>query len=98
MKEYIDQLNKVFDSRIRLGIMSLLMVNESQDYNTLKNTLSVTDGNLATHLMALEKAEYIHVKKEIIEKKTHTTYKASEKGRTAFAEHLTALENIIKKM
>jgi DNA-binding HxlR family transcriptional regulator len=98
MKEYIDQLNKVFESRIRLGIMSLLMVNESQDYNSLKKILAVTDGNLASHLGALEKAEYIDVKKEFVGKKTHTTYIATEKGRTAFSEHLNAIENIIKKM
>lgn len=98
MKEYIDLLNKVFESRVRLGIMSLLMVNDSQDYNTLKQTLSVTDGNLASHLAALEKAEYIQVTKAFVGKKTQTTYNATEKGKNAFAEHLNAIESIIKNM
>jgi DNA-binding MarR family transcriptional regulator len=96
MKEFIDQLNKVFDSRIRLGIMSLLMVNNSLDYNYLKETLSLTDGNLASHLAALEKAAYIEVSKKFVGKKTQTTYTASEKGRNAFTEHLNAIENLIK--
>lgn len=98
MKEYIDQLNKVFESRVRLGIMSLLMVNDFQDYNTLKQTLSITDGNLASHLAALEKVEYIEVKKAFVGKKTQTTYNATEKGRAAFTDHLNAIENIIKNM
>ncbi|MFN0201032.1 MAG: winged helix-turn-helix domain-containing protein [Bacteroidia bacterium] len=98
MKEFLEQLNKVFDSRVRLGIMSLLVINEKIDYNTLKETLSVTDGNLASHLASLEKAEYILVSKSFVGRKTQTTYQCTEKGKQAFAEHLNALEMIIKGM
>ena len=98
MKEYFEHLNKVFDSRVRLGIMSLLMVHEAQDYNSLKVALNTSDGNLASHLSALEKAELISVHKAFIGKKPNTTYRATDLGREAFQEHLTALENIIKQM
>ncbi len=94
----IEQLNKTFDSRVRLGIMSLLMVHNQLDYNFLKKTLELTDGNLASHLTALEKTDYILVQKAFVGRKTQTTYLATELGKKAFSEHLNALERIIKEM
>jgi DNA-binding MarR family transcriptional regulator len=97
VKEILQHINKAFDNRIRLGIMSVLMVNESMDFNTLKELLDVTDGNLASHTKALESEEYIIVEKKFIGRKTNTSYKATQKGKQAFQEHLDALEKIIKK-
>jgi predicted transcriptional regulator len=96
MKDIISELNKAFESRIRLGIMSILMVNDCADFNTLKEMLNVSDGNLASHITALEKLAYITVTKKFIGKKTNTTYCASETGRAAFKDHLDALERLIK--
>lgn len=96
MKNFIDDLNKAFESRIRLGIMSVLMVNDRVDFNTLKETLNITDGNLASHITALEKMEYVSVTKQFIGKKPNTSYAVSKKGRKAFEEHLDALENLLK--
>jgi DNA-binding MarR family transcriptional regulator len=93
----IEQLNKAFENRIRLGIMSVLMVNEKIDFNNMKEMLQVTDGNLASHISALEKAEYIKVHKQFIGKKPQTTYSATASGRKAFHEHLDALEKLIKQ-
>jgi DNA-binding HxlR family transcriptional regulator len=95
MKNLIDKLNKAFESRVRLGIMSALMVNDHADFNTLKDLLNVTDGNLASHLKALEQAEYVVMKKEFIGRKPNTKYSATKMGRLAFGEHLTALEALI---
>jgi DNA-binding MarR family transcriptional regulator len=92
----IEQLNKSFESRIRLGIMSVLMVNEKIDFNNLKETLQVTDGNLASHITALEKAGYVRVHKQFVGKKPQTTYSATAAGKKAFHEHLDALEKLIK--
>lgn len=95
MKGLITNLNKAFENRIRLGIMSVLMVNDWVDFNTLKETLDVTDGNLASHLNALEKIKYIEVRKSFIGKKPNTSYTVSKEGKTAFKEHLNALEALI---
>jgi DNA-binding HxlR family transcriptional regulator len=95
MKDIITNINKLFESRVRLGVMSVLVVNESADFNTLKETLDITDGNLASHLSALEKNKYVKVKKKFIGKKPNTTYTATEQGRKAFKEHLDALEMLI---
>ena len=97
MKNIIQNINKAFDHRIRLGIMSVLMVNESADFNTLKELLGVTDGNLASHTKALESENYIVIEKQFIGKKPNTSYIATKSGRKAFTEHIDALEKLIKK-
>jgi DNA-binding MarR family transcriptional regulator len=97
MKEVIEKLNKAFENRIRLGIMSALMVNASVDFLALKELLDVTDGNLASHVSALEKAEYIAVTKEFVGKKTKTSYVATTLGKRAFNQHLNALEKLVKQ-
>lgn len=97
MKNYIQHLNKAFENRIRLGIMSILMVNEKVEFSTLKEMLDITDGNLASHISALEKQEYIEVQKQFIGKKPNTTYKATRTGKKAFNEHLDVLENLLKQ-
>jgi len=92
----IGELNKAFESRVRLGIMSILLVNDSVDFNTLKEMLQVTDGNIASHITALEKLNYIEIRKQFIGKKPNTSYAVTSSGKKAFAEHLDALEKLIK--
>ena len=92
----IDKLNKDFESRVRLGIMSVLMVNEWVDFTEMKNLLNITDGNLASHSSALEKSEYIEVKKEFVGKKPKTSYQVTPRGRAAFKEYLSYLEKLMK--
>ena len=88
-------LNKVFDNRIRLGVMSMLMVNEEVSFNDLKSMLEVTDGNLATHLVNLEENGLIKVHKGFIGRKTNTTYSITKTGEKAFNDHIAALERMI---
>lgn len=96
MKDLISNINKVFESRVRLGIMSLLMVNQSYDFNSLKEVLNLTDGNLASHLKALEENRMIKVNKKFIGRKPNTSYSATETGKAEFRQHLKALESLIK--
>ncbi len=96
MKNIIQNINKTFDHRIRLGIMSVLMVNESADFNTLKELLGVTDGNLASHTKALELEKFITIEKQFIGKKPNTSYIVTKTGRKAFQEHIEALEKLIQ--
>ena len=93
----IDHINKLFDHRIRLGIMSILVVNESADFNRLKELLGVTDGNLASHTKALEKAEYIKIEKSFIGRKPNTKYSVTKLGKLEFKKHINALEKLIKQ-
>lgn len=98
MKDIISGLNKIFDSRIRLGIMSVLMVNDSVDFNTMKELLEVTDGNLASHLKALEKEEVIEVRKQFLGRKPNTSYKMTPLGKKLFKEHIDALERLLNPL
>lgn len=96
MKNILKDLNKAFENKIRLGIMSVLVVNERMDFNSLKNLLDVTDGNLASHLKSLEKSEYVKVKKEFLDRKPNTSYLATTEGINAFKKHIQAIENLLK--
>jgi len=96
LKNYIEDLNKAFESRVRLGIMSILMVNDWIEFSELKEMLDITDGNLASHISALEKIEYVTVKKQFVGKKPNTTYAVTKTGKKAFNEHLDALEKLLK--
>lgn len=97
MKLSLENFDKAFENRLRLQIMSILVANERYDFNSLKELLNATDGNLASHLKALEKEEYITVYKSFLGRKPNTQYAASEQGRDAFKKHLQALENLIKQ-
>jgi DNA-binding MarR family transcriptional regulator len=97
MKNYIQQLNKAFENRIRLGIMSILVVNDWVEFGMLKEMLDITDGNLASHISALEKADYVQVKKQFVGKKPNTSYAVTKQGKKAFNDHLDALEQLLKQ-
>jgi DNA-binding MarR family transcriptional regulator len=97
VKNPFEQLDKVLEHRVRLQIMSVLVTNDAYDFSALKDMLNVTDGNLASHIKALEKEKYISVSKSFVDRKPNTRYKISEKGRTAFRKHLDALEQVVKQ-
>ena len=96
MKIPFEKLDKAFENRIRLQIMSVLVANQRYDFNSLKELLDITDGNLASHLKGLEKEEYILVNKSFLGRKPNTNYEATDKGKKAFKAHLDALEQLIK--
>ena len=97
MKNIISNINKAFDHRVRLGIMSVLMVNEYADFTSLKELLGVTDGNIASHIKALEKKGYVTVEKSFIDRKPNTRYSATKPGRKDFQKHIDAIENLLKQ-
>lgn len=92
----INNLNKTFESRIRLGVMSVLLVNDWVSFSELKELLDVTDGNLSSHIAGLEKVKYIEIKKQFIGKRPNTSFKATELGTAEFKKHLAALEKLLK--
>lgn len=96
MSKVIQEFNKAFENRTRLGIMAALMVNDAVDFNSMKELLDLTDGNLAGHARALEEAEYIRVEKSFVGRKPNTRFLITAVGRTAFEKHLIALEKIVK--
>ena len=96
MIEAFQNINKAFESKVRLGIMAVLMVNDEADFNSLKELLSLTDGNLASHTRALEELGYIVCRKAFVGRKTRTTFQVTPQGREAFKAHIDALESFLK--
>lgn len=96
MKKLLKDLNKAFENKIRLGIMSALVVNEFMDFSTLKELLDVTDGNLASHLKSLEKSKFITYRKEFLGRKPNTKYMSTDQGQQAFIKHIKAIEQLLK--
>jgi DNA-binding MarR family transcriptional regulator len=97
VKELLNALDKAFENRVRLGIMSALVVNDFLDFNGLKGLLGVTDGNLASHLKTLEKKDYIRYQKEFMDRKPNTKYFATDTGKEAFKKHINAIEQMLKQ-
>jgi DNA-binding MarR family transcriptional regulator len=97
VKNPFEHLDKVLEHSVRLQIMSVLVANDSYDFNSLKEILGLTDGSIASHIKALEREKYISISKSFIDKKPNTKYKATERGRTVFKKHLDALEQLIKQ-
>jgi DNA-binding HxlR family transcriptional regulator len=97
VKNPFEQFDKILEHRVRLQIMSVLIANDHYDFNSLKELLDLTDGNLASNLKALEKEKYLAVSKSFVNRKPNTKYKATERGRTAFRKHLDALDELIKQ-
>ena len=89
--------DKAFENVVRLRVMSILMVHEQFDFNSFKELLDVTDGNLASHLRNLENQGYIQVEKTFVGRKPQTNYSATTAGKIAFQDHLDFLENLIKE-
>ena len=77
--------------------MSALITNDLFDFSSLKEMLGVTDGNLASHIKALEREKYLSVSKSFVDRKPNTKYKITERGRNAFKKHLDALEAVVKQ-
>ena len=97
MKNPFENLDRILEHRVRLQIMSVLLTNDGFDFNSLKEILQTTDGNLATHMKTLEKEKYITISKTFIDRKPNTRYKVTEKGKTSFKKHLDAMEAILKQ-
>lgn len=95
MKEILKDLHKAFENKVRLGIMSALVVNDFLDFNSLKELLDVTDGNLASHLKSLEKSGYVSYTKEFLDRKPNTRYAITPEGKEAFVKHIKAIEQLL---
>jgi DNA-binding HxlR family transcriptional regulator len=90
-----EPLDPVIHSQVRLAVLSILITARSAEFNYLKKETGTTDGNLSVHLAKLEEAGYIRVTKAFAGKKPRTTCSLTEKGKSAFAGYLKALESYI---
>jgi DNA-binding MarR family transcriptional regulator len=92
-----DLIDETIHQRTRLAIMATLAGVESLDFNDLKAELGLTDGNLSTHLAALERAGYVSIEKGFAGKKPRTTVAQTAKGRKALERYVNLLQGILDK-
>jgi DNA-binding HxlR family transcriptional regulator len=89
------KLDRTIHEKGRLSIVTLLASRASWSFPELKETLKMSDGNLATHLRTLHQAGYVAITKQVLER-SQTSYALTEKGQRAFQEYLAILEQIVK--
>ena len=89
------KLDKTIHEKARLSIMTLLATRPAWAFQDLKTELKMSDGNLITHLRVLHDAGYVAVTKEILDR-PQTSYSLTNRGRKAFQDYLSVLEQIVK--
>jgi DNA-binding MarR family transcriptional regulator len=91
------QLDRVIHEKGRLAIMSLLAAAPQLSFTEMRDTLSMTDGNVTAHVRTLQEAGYISVTKAFQKGRPLTTYALTPSGRTAFATYINLLEQIVQQ-
>ena len=91
-----ENIDLVIHERVRLAIVSTLAVVPQMSFNELRESLSLTDGNLSTHARTLEEAGYIRIEKSVRGRKPLTRMSLTKKGRKAFREYIALLEKIVE--
>ena len=92
----LEQIDDVIHGRVRLGIMALLVRDEIADFNTIKDQLKTTQGNLSVHLRKLEEAGYVKIIKGYLGRKPRTQVQISQQGRKAFKAYLDEMSQLIE--
>ncbi|MDQ1724246.1 MAG: hypothetical protein QOG52_1274 [Frankiaceae bacterium] len=90
-------LDDVVHQRARLGMLAILSEVDEADFGYLKDQLGLTDGNLATHIAVLEKANYVVVRKGFEGKRPRTWVAVTPPGRAAYAAEIDALRQIVRE-
>lgn len=90
--------DEIIHQSVRLQIAASLYAragNEATEFKVLSALLQLTNGNLASHIAALEKAGYVIVHKDFVGKKQRTRIALSKTGRKAFERHIAFLKDVI---
>jgi len=91
------QLDRVIHEKGRLAIMSMLAATAELSFTELRDTLSMTDGNLTTHIRTLQESGYVSVAKSFQKNRPLTTCSLTAEGRKAFANYIGLLEAILQQ-
>ncbi|HLX94292.1 MAG TPA: transcriptional regulator [Verrucomicrobiae bacterium] len=91
------QLDRVIHEKGRLAIMSMLAASPELSFTELRDALAMTDGNLTTHIRALQEAGYVAVAKSFQNRRPLTTCSLTAAGRKAFTGYINLLERIVQQ-
>ena len=90
-------LDRVIHEKGRMAIMSLLAATPEMSFTELRDTLSMTDGNITTHIKTLQQAGYVGVTKSVQNNRPLTTCSLTTAGRAAFKDYVELLEQIVRQ-
>jgi DNA-binding MarR family transcriptional regulator len=91
------QLDRVIHEKGRLAIMSMLAASPELSFTELRDALSMTDGNLTTHIRTLQEAGYVSVAKSFRNNRPHTSCSLTPAGKQSFTNYINLLEQIIQQ-
>ena len=91
----VQALDDTVHQRMRLGILAVLRSVPHVEFTTLKKTLGLSDGNLASHLAALQRAGFVVVEKSDDAQRVRTRVAITPSGRAALDHELNTLEAIL---
>ena len=91
------QLDRVIHEKGRLAILSMLAASPELSFTELRDALTMTDGNLTTHIRTLQQAGYLSATKSFQNNRPLTTCSLTSAGRKAFANYINLLEQIIRQ-
>ena len=91
------QIDRVIHEKGRLAIMSLLAATPQLSFTELRDTLSLTDGNLTAHTRTLQEAGYVAITKSYEGPRPLTTFSITPTGSKAFAGYINLLEQIVQQ-
>ena len=91
----LPELDPVIHGKLRLALLSLLAGVDEAEFTWLRTKTGATDGNLGAQLTKLEEAGYVTVEKRFVQRKPQTLYRMTDTGRTALAEYVQALKQLL---
>lgn len=89
-------LNPILHAPLRLAVVSMLLSAEWLDFKFLQKETESTAGNLSIQIRKLEEAGYISIEKRFKDNYPQTRCKLTEKGREAFAEYVSNLQEYLR--
>jgi DNA-binding MarR family transcriptional regulator len=95
MSNPLTEIDKTVHEPARLMLLSYLYVVERADALFLKKQTGLSWGNLSSHMSKLEKAGYVFIEKEFVEKKPRTILSLTKEGRNAFNEYRKQMQQIL---
>ena len=91
-------LDDTVHQRVRLGILAILCEVRRADFSYLRDTLELSDGNLARHLQVLDEAGHVRIAKTFEGKRPRTWVSATPQGRSALETEIRSLRALISRL
>jgi DNA-binding MarR family transcriptional regulator len=90
--------DEIIHQSLRLRVMAALNAEPDHaplDFTSLRRLVQATDGNLGSHLATLERASYIRIEKDFVDRRPRTRVFITREGARAFRSHVAYLRDML---